>query len=258
MKTCRARSSGSSSSSSRSSFMRPIGRPRLVGEDEVDGLADGQDLRRLLVGHAHAVGVLELLHERVEVERVGLEILAEARASPIARARRRARRRGAPGSARTPPRASARSCAVSVRAQRSRRAQSASRERSKAHSVCARLAPGADTGALPAARPRRLERARASARRCPRARRARRAGSPAAKPCAREAAVRHDAQPAQAEQVGAALPLGVDLRRETRAAPPRSSSAAELAARRGRRRVADRAERSPARRPRSASARRCR
>ena len=35
--------------------------------------------RRLLVGHAHAVGVLELLDERVEVERVGLEVLLEAR-----------------------------------------------------------------------------------------------------------------------------------------------------------------------------------
>ena len=80
MKTWRARSSGSSSSSSSSSFIgRPFCRPRLVGEHEVDRLADGEDLRGLLVGHAHAVGVLELLHERVEVERVGLEVLLEAR-----------------------------------------------------------------------------------------------------------------------------------------------------------------------------------
>ena len=50
-----------------------------MGDDEVDGLAHGEDPRRLLVGHLHAVGVLELLDERVEVERVGLEVLLEAR-----------------------------------------------------------------------------------------------------------------------------------------------------------------------------------
>ena len=50
-----------------------------VGEYEVDGLTHGEDLRRLLVAHRDAVAVLELLHERVEVERVGLEILLEAR-----------------------------------------------------------------------------------------------------------------------------------------------------------------------------------
>src|SRR5215207_8420295 len=49
-----------------------------VGDDEVDGLADGQDLRGVLVGDAHAIGVLELLDERVEVEGVGLEVLLEA------------------------------------------------------------------------------------------------------------------------------------------------------------------------------------
>ena len=32
---------------------------------------------RLLVGDAHAVGVLELLHQRVEVQRVGLQVLLE-------------------------------------------------------------------------------------------------------------------------------------------------------------------------------------
>ena len=47
-------------------------------EHEVDGLADREDLRGLLVGHLHAVGVLELLHERVQVERVRLEVLLEA------------------------------------------------------------------------------------------------------------------------------------------------------------------------------------
>ena len=50
-----------------------------MGEDEVDRLTDGEDLRRLLVAHRDAVGVLELLHERVEVQRVGLEVLLEAR-----------------------------------------------------------------------------------------------------------------------------------------------------------------------------------
>ena len=54
-----------------------------MGEDEIDRLAHAEDPRRLLVGHLHAVGVLELLHERVEVERVGLEVLLEARRSPI-------------------------------------------------------------------------------------------------------------------------------------------------------------------------------
>ncbi len=49
-----------------------------MGEHEVHGRADGQDLRGLLVGHAHPVGVLELLHERVQIQRVGLEILLEA------------------------------------------------------------------------------------------------------------------------------------------------------------------------------------
>src|SRR3954454_6245382 len=48
-----------------------------MGEDEVHGLPDGLDLRRLLVRHRDAVGVLELLHERVEVERVRIEVVAE-------------------------------------------------------------------------------------------------------------------------------------------------------------------------------------
>src|SRR5262245_21623385 len=50
-----------------------------VRDDEVDGLTHGEDPRRLLVGHLHAVGVLELLDKRVEVQRVGLEVLLEAR-----------------------------------------------------------------------------------------------------------------------------------------------------------------------------------
>ena len=52
-----------------------------MGQHEVDRLAHGEDLRGLLVGHAHAVGVLELLHERVQVQRVRLEVLLEARVS---------------------------------------------------------------------------------------------------------------------------------------------------------------------------------
>src|SRR5215204_397788 len=79
-----ARSSGSSSMRSLSVFRatgsasaRALGR---VGEDVVDRLPDGDDAHRLLVGDAHAVVVLELHDERHEVERVGVEVLLEARA----------------------------------------------------------------------------------------------------------------------------------------------------------------------------------
>src|SRR3954468_15109431 len=48
-------------------------------EHEVDRLPHRLDLGRLLVGHRHAVGVLELLHQRVEVERIGVEVVAEVR-----------------------------------------------------------------------------------------------------------------------------------------------------------------------------------
>ena len=47
-------------------------------EHEVDRCPHREDLGRLLVGHLHPVGVLELLHERVQVERVRLEVLLEA------------------------------------------------------------------------------------------------------------------------------------------------------------------------------------
>src|SRR5436189_50536 len=40
-------------------------------------LADGVDARRVLVGQLQAVGVLQLLHERVEVQRVRREVLPE-------------------------------------------------------------------------------------------------------------------------------------------------------------------------------------
>src|SRR5215218_5958191 len=52
-------------------------RPSDIVDHEVHGLPDGLDPRRLLVRHRHAVAVLELLHERVEVERVGLEVALE-------------------------------------------------------------------------------------------------------------------------------------------------------------------------------------
>ena len=82
MTACRARSSGSPSSRSCSSRRgQGLGsRSARVREHEVHGLADRLDARGLLVGHPHAVGVLELLHEAVEVERVRLEVLLEARA----------------------------------------------------------------------------------------------------------------------------------------------------------------------------------
>src|SRR5215210_1280315 len=51
----------------------------MVRHHEVDRLADRLDLRGLLVGHRHPVGVLELLDERVEVERVRVEVVAEVR-----------------------------------------------------------------------------------------------------------------------------------------------------------------------------------
>ena len=78
MTACRPRSSGSPSSRS-ASARRSQGPARVGGSasDEVDRLADGLDLRRFLVAHAHAVGVLELLHEAVEIERVRLQVLLE-------------------------------------------------------------------------------------------------------------------------------------------------------------------------------------
>src|SRR3954471_8584941 len=51
----------------------------VVGQYEIDRLPDRVNPRRVLVGHLDAVGVLQLLHERIEVQRVGREILAEVR-----------------------------------------------------------------------------------------------------------------------------------------------------------------------------------
>src|SRR4051812_30256817 len=50
---------------------------RAVGQDVVHGLADGVNAGRVFVGHLQPVGVLELLHERVEVQRVRREVLPE-------------------------------------------------------------------------------------------------------------------------------------------------------------------------------------
>src|SRR5262249_28937250 len=95
---CRRRSSGSASMSSGSDSGRgaswsqlgpgrsPSWRPALrldlrsMRSNEVRGLPDRKDLGRFLVGNANAIAVLQLDHELHEVERVGLEVLLEARA----------------------------------------------------------------------------------------------------------------------------------------------------------------------------------
>src|SRR4051794_14462893 len=51
-----------------------------MGDHEVDRLPDGLDPRGLLVAHLDPVGVLELLYERVEIERIGVEVAPEVRA----------------------------------------------------------------------------------------------------------------------------------------------------------------------------------
>src|SRR3954470_17449559 len=55
-----------------------LSRRRDPGANEVDGISDGLDAGRLLLAHPDAVAVLELHHELVEVERVRVEVLAEA------------------------------------------------------------------------------------------------------------------------------------------------------------------------------------
>ena len=77
-------------------------------DDEVDRVADGLDLGRLLLADADPVGVLELHHQLVEVERVGVEVLAEAGlVADLGRRRPRARSRGARAPSPSPRRASA-------------------------------------------------------------------------------------------------------------------------------------------------------
>ncbi len=188
----------------------------VVGEHEVHCCADRQDLGRLLVGHLDPVGVLELLHERVEVERVRLEVLLEAgllvdrRSGP-----RPARRRGGRGSARRPA------------------------DGRQAHPVWRRLASGADAGerlSAPASCERQMgltDDVLAGAEPRPQDRLGE-AGP-------REAPVRDDAQAAESEQVGAAAGLGVDLVAGPLSAP-RSSSPPSLPRGRGRGGLADRTE----------------
>src|SRR5918992_2588455 len=78
---CRARSSGSSSRRGSSVVARASGRSCLrVGGDEVRGLPNREDLRRLFVRDADAIAILELHNELDEVERVGLEVFLETRA----------------------------------------------------------------------------------------------------------------------------------------------------------------------------------
>ena len=190
-----------------------------MGEDEVDGLADGQDLRGLLVGHPDAVGVLELLDERVEVERVGLEVLLEARV--LVDARRievelvgEVRRIRAKTSSRVMAADTLERCADGCRVSAGRR-RAAQRAGGLERGVRA-----ADDVPAHAARGQQD-----------------RLGDAAA----REAPVRHDAEPAQAEQVGAARRLGVDLvaelaQRRAQQQRRRPSRAARTWPRRGSRR----------------------
>src|SRR5215208_1128055 len=56
-----------------------FGGGRQVLEHEVHGLGHGLHSRGLLVRHADAIGVLELLHQGVEVERVRVEVALEVR-----------------------------------------------------------------------------------------------------------------------------------------------------------------------------------
>ena len=82
MTDCRARSSGRPSSRSWSArrSQDPVSATHVVHR-----LPHGEDPRRLLVGHLHAVRVLELLDQAVEVQGVGLEVLLEPR--PLLHAR---------------------------------------------------------------------------------------------------------------------------------------------------------------------------
>ena len=48
-----------------------------MAEHEVDRVPDGLDPGRLVLGHLDPVRVLELHHQLVEIERVGVEIVAD-------------------------------------------------------------------------------------------------------------------------------------------------------------------------------------
>ena len=78
MKTCWRRSSGSSASNARRRSRAQV----VVGAwatTKSTAWPTERILAACFVGHLHAVGVLELLDERVEVQRVGLQVLLEAR-----------------------------------------------------------------------------------------------------------------------------------------------------------------------------------
>ena len=190
MTACRARSSGSPSSRSSSArsgqglgSRQVAPRRAALGEHEVHRLADRGDPRRLLVGHLDAVGVLELLHERVEVERVGLQVLLEARGLLHAR-RVELQLVGEVG-------ADQREDLVS---------RHGSGHRSGRRG---RVAPrGRSAPAASSARVRAPHEVVAHA--------ARRELDAAAMPARAEGPVRDDAEPPQAEQERAALRLGVD------------------------------------------------
>src|SRR4051794_11720810 len=80
---CRRRSSGSSATrperaATAESCSVAKGSGRRVLEHEADGVADRLDVGRLLLADRHPIVVLELHHQLVEVERVGVEVLLEA------------------------------------------------------------------------------------------------------------------------------------------------------------------------------------
>src|SRR5207302_2851330 len=79
VKACSARSAGSSS---RRDWSVSSASGRLLGHvrrHEVGDLANGVQLRGLVVGDADSIGVLELDHQLDEVKRVGVEVLLEPR-----------------------------------------------------------------------------------------------------------------------------------------------------------------------------------
>ena len=201
-----------------------------VGDDEVDGLAHGEDPRRLLVGHLHAVGVLELLHERVEVERVGLEVLLEARRLVDAR--------GIDlelvGEMRLDE-------AEDLFAGHGEATVEGDPDAGAARSACAASSAACVRPTTSPSTPRAASRIAW------------------AMPRRREAPVRHDAEPAQAEQVGAARRSRDRSPSRNSSSAGRSSSAAGLGPRATTSAdVADLAQHRPPRRPPSASGRRCR
>src|SRR3712207_6692432 len=80
VKTCAARSSGSDSMRAISSaWSAAPAASLLMGGDVVDGLPDGLDSLRVLVGDLDPELVLELHDELDEIERVGVQVFLEVR-----------------------------------------------------------------------------------------------------------------------------------------------------------------------------------